>query len=93
MKKVTRCEQFFGRDGCGGSVGALAVADRAELPEGWAGGRAAADATGDDAAHLLPAELVLSVVRVFRRVVYIAIRKRDGWRSFSISRMAAARYC
>lgn len=47
-----------GGDGCGGSLEALAGADRAALPEGWAEGRAAADAAGHDFAHLLPTELV-----------------------------------
>ncbi len=47
-----------GRDGCGGSLGTAAGPDRASLPGGWAEGLAASEAAGDNAAHLLPAELV-----------------------------------
>lgn len=50
-----------GRNGCGGSVKAFEVADRAALSEGCAEWRATADAAGVNAANLLPAELVCAV--------------------------------
>ena len=57
-KKVTRRAQFLAEMDAVVPWGAATSADRAALPEGWAEGRAAADAAGDNAAHLRPAELV-----------------------------------
>ena len=57
-KRVTRREQFLAEMYAVVPLGAAAGPDRASLPEGWAEGRAASDAAGDNAAHLLPAEFV-----------------------------------
>ena len=57
-KKVTRREQFLAEMDAVVPLVAVAGADCAALPEGRAEGRPPTDAIGDDAAGLLPAELV-----------------------------------
>ena len=58
-KKVTRREQFLAEmDEVVPWGRLLALIAPHSLPEGWVEGRAASDAAGDNAAHLLPAELV-----------------------------------